>query len=329
MTIPLDASRPGPSPRPRPPAPSRTRSLATSLTLRHAALAALAIGCGAGIDASVRDAGGDDAHPDVHAIDAGRAGMRTTRTLEVDGVRVEAIIERPSVARADALLLYHGTVVEDRLVLGAAEQTLETVRPLLDRDDLLLVSVAYPEEGLLLGDNLVHAEAALLWVQRHAAEALGIEVDRIFLLGHSQGGYLVTQLGTRHAVDGVIANAPGPLDLVFRCGLEESGRLEVGVHCAHLAETYGSTTENPDAYMARSLLAFSSGFRSDILFVQGLDDSPIQMRSWPMFRARVEACADCRSRDVLELEGLGHPALFQSPEAQDVMNAFLAARSGP
>jgi hypothetical protein len=262
------------------------------------------------------------------ASDAGLAPgpYRVTRTLEVDGVRVEAVIDRPANDVADALLLFHGSVIYDRLVLQAAEDTLETFRALLDRDDLLLVSVAFPEEGLLMGDNLAHAEAALLWVRRHAAEALGVTVQRVFLAGHSQGGYLVTRLNTLHAVDGVVANAPGPLDLVFRCRLEEDGRLEQSVPCGNLAAAYGSTTQDAAAYAARSLLSFTAGHRSDILFVQGLDDSPIQMRSWPIFRERMEACTDCRARTFLEVPGRGHPALFGSPEARRAFNEVLRAR---
>jgi pimeloyl-ACP methyl ester carboxylesterase len=151
-----------------------------------------------------------------------------------------------------------------------------------------------------------------------------VKLGRVFLAGHSQGGYIVTRLNTMHAVDGVIANAPGPIDLVFRCGLEESGRIEAGVTCGLLREAYGETTEAPEAYMARSLMSFTAGHRSDILFVQGLDDAPVQLRNWPVFRQRLEACTDCRRRDFLELEGLGHQALFTSPEAHRAFNAVLS-----
>jgi hypothetical protein len=274
------------------------------------------------------DAGFDPADAGLVPADGGFSPgrYRVTRTLEVDGVRVEAIIDRPANDAADALLLYHGTVIYDRLALQAAEDTLEQFRAILDRDDLLLVSVAYPEEGLLMGDNVAQAETALLWVRQHAAEALGVNVGRVFLAGHSQGGYLVTRLNTLHAVDGVIANAPGPLDMVFRCRLEEDGRLEPSVQCQDLAQAYGSTTQDEAAYAARSLLSFTAGHRSNILFVQGLDDSPVQMRSWPIFRSRMEACVDCRARNFLELDGRRHPALFESPEARRAFNEFLRVR---
>ncbi len=281
------------------------------------------------------DAGPDDtdhrAPPDAPVAEApgSHSGVTRpgpyleTRNIDFGGVEVKAIIDRPANDAADALLLFHGTVLEDRLVLDAARKTLEAFRALLDRDDLLLVSVAYPEEGRLMGDNVVHAEAALMWVRHHAEEALGVRIGRVFLAGHSQGGSIVTRLNTLHAVDGVIANAPGPLDLVFRCGLEEAGRIEAGVTCGLLAEAYGSTSESPEAYMARSLLAFTAGHRSDLLVVQGLDDSAIQLRAWPVFRQRLEACTNCRGREFLELEGLGHQGLFGSPAARTAFNAFL------
>jgi hypothetical protein len=281
------------------------------------ALGLLVVACGS-------DEAGDaaqGANPD------GADASVATRTLEVDGTRVDVIIDRPAADEVDVLLLYHGTVNEDRLVLDAAQNTLDGFRQVVDRDDLLLVSVAYPEEDLLMGDNLVHAEAALLWVQRHAAEELGVTIDRVFLAGHSQGGYLVTRLNTLHEVDGVIASAPGPLDLLYRCGLEESGQVEPSPGCGKLAAVYGTTTDDPDAYRARSLLSFTSGQRSDIVFVQGLGDSPIQMRSWPIFREQLEACGDCRERLFVEIEGLGHPALFRDREAQAAVDEFLRERS--
>lgn len=43
---------------------------------------------------------------------------------------------------------------------------------------MLLVSVAYPEENLLFGDNIHHAEAALLWMKNYAEATLGIKFNR-------------------------------------------------------------------------------------------------------------------------------------------------------
>ena len=72
--------------------------------------------------------------------------------------------------------------------------------------------MAYPQENLLFGDNIVQCEGFVM-VGNNASQELGITVNKIFLGGHSQGGYMVTRLNTMHQTHGVIANAPGPLNL--------------------------------------------------------------------------------------------------------------------
>jgi polyhydroxybutyrate depolymerase len=254
---------------------------------------------------------------------SGSGAYTITRSIGTAALSVPAIVDKPIGDSLDVMLLFHGSVGLDSLVLDAARNTLDAFGALFDRRDLLLVSVAYPEEGLLMGDNVRHAEAALQWVRDSAARELGINVRRVFLAGHSQGGYIVTRLNTQYTVDGVIASAPGPLDLVYRCGLEEDGRLAAGAVCSLLRQTYGSTSAASQSYRARSLLEFTGNQRSPLLVIQGQADSPIQMANWPLFRQQLEACTTCAARTILELPGLGHPALFTSAEAKRTFNEFL------
>jgi hypothetical protein len=251
---------------------------------------------------------------------------RVTKSIVYNNIPVEVVIDKPAIKEVDVLLVYHGTVMFDNKILEAAKNTLDEFKNILDRKDMMIVSVAYPEENLLLGDNIVQCEAALLWVKHEANRALDISVKKIFIAGHSQGGYLVTRLNTMHQTDGVIANAPGPLNLVYRCQLEETGEIPSGIACTLLRNTYGTTAANPDAYFQRSLLNFTAGFKSDILFVQGLNDTPIQMYSWPVFKQDLQDCTNCQDIQILELPGLGHPALFNSAEARTVFNQFIDAR---
>lgn len=65
------------------------------------------------------------------------------------------------------------------------------------------------------------------------------------------------------------------------------------------------------------------GFKSDILFVQGLKDGPIHMHSWPTFKQQLANCKNCQTIDILELPGEGHAALFQSAQAKIAFNRFL------
>jgi hypothetical protein len=249
-----------------------------------------------------------------------------TKTIRYNDVSVDVVIDKPEENEVDVLIVYHGTVGYDSLILDAAHNALTVFKKLLDRSDIMIVSVAYPEENILFGDNIQQAEAALLWVKNTASQELGIKVNKVFLGGHSQGGYLVTRLNTMHKTNGVIANAPGPLNLVFRCQLEENGKVPNGLACTGLYNEYGSTSINPDAYYQRSLLNFTNGFKSEILFIQGMNDSPIQMYSWPLFKQQIEDCSDCQRSQFLELSGLGHNALFNSPEAKLEFNNFINTR---
>jgi hypothetical protein len=249
-----------------------------------------------------------------------------TKTVTYNNVSVDVIIDKPALAEMDVIIAYHGTVIYDSLVLDAARTTLSKVNEILDREDIMIVSVAYPEQNLLMGDNIRESEAALLWVKNMASKDMGIKVKKIFLCGHSQGGYIVTRLNTMYQTNGVVANAPGPLNLVYRCQLEENGSIPQGITCTLLRNTYGTTAANPGAYHARSLLNFTKGFLSDILFVQGLDDTPIQMYSWPKFKQDVMSCSTCKNSQFLEIDGVGHSALFLSTEAKTAFNQFINSR---
>lgn len=251
---------------------------------------------------------------------------RQTKTINYNNTSVDVVIDKPALNDLDVLIVYHGTVLYDMFSLTAANTTLDSFKNILDRKDMMLLSVAYPGENLLFGDNIIQAEAALLWVKNSAARELGITVKKVFLAGHSQGGYLVTRLNTMHKTNGVIANAPGPLNLVYRCNLEENGQVATSVTCDKLRNIYGTTSTNPDAYFQRSLLNFTNGFKSDMLFVQGLNDSPIQLYSWPTFKQDVLNCTNCQSTQFVEVPGGTHPSLFTSPVAKTEFNNFINSR---
>jgi len=250
------------------------------------------------------------------------SAYRITKSISYNSVGVDVIIDKPEGNEFDVLIIYHGTVQSDSDILSAAETTLNQFKNILNRQDMMIISVAHPQLNILFGDNILQAEAALLWVKNKANQELGITVKKIFLAGHSQGGYLVTRLNTMHQTNGVIANAPGPLNLVYRCQLEENGQAPASYPCNNLRNIYGTTVANSNAYHQRSLLNFTNGFKSDILFVQGLDDMAIQLYSWPAFKQDVINCSNCQNRQFVEVPG-GHTAIFQSQTAKTEFNNFI------
>lgn len=251
---------------------------------------------------------------------------RQTKTIAYNSISVDVIVDKPALNEVDVLLVFHGTVLYDSSLMTAANNTLDKFKGILDRKDMMIVSVIYPQENVLLGDNIIQAEAALLWIKNKANQELGIKVKKVFLGGHSQGGYIVTRLNTMHQTNGVIANAPGPLNLVYRCQLEENGQIQSGAVCSKLKSVYGTTATNSTAYFQRSLLNFTKGFKSDILFVQGLSDAPIQLYSWPTFKQDVTSCTNCQKIQFVEIVGGEHGSLFESPLAKTEFNTFINSR---
>ncbi len=248
---------------------------------------------------------------------------RLTKSITYNNLTVDVVIDKPSYNEMDVLLVFHGTVMNDSNIMTAANTTLDKFKGILNRNDIMIVSVAYPQENVLLGDNIVLAEAALLWLKNKASRELGVTIKKVFLGGHSQGGYMVTRLNTMHQTNGVIANAPGPLNLVYRCQLEENGQIQTSAVCNKLKNAYGTTTSNPNAYFQKSLLNFTNGFKSKILFIQGLNDAPIQMYSWPTFKQEVLSCKNCQNSQFVEIVGGEHTSLFESQTAKTEFNNFI------
>jgi hypothetical protein len=261
-------------------------------------------------------------------------------SISYNGIIVNAYVNKHAHLSSDeevnVILAYHGTAMVDTEINHAAVGIANNIRQkILDNGnkDIVIISVAYPEENLLIGDNIKEAEAALLWVKNNAVNELQLNIRKVFLLGHSQGAYLVTRLNTMHETDGVISNSPGPLDLVLRCGAEEHrtkyylntpNSLEIGYVCYLLYQEYGTTRENPDAYIQRSGISFVSGYKSDILFIQGMDDgNPFQQINWPIFINAVESNKHKITYEFLNIEGFGHPAVFESPEAKQKVIEFI------
>ena len=243
--------------------------------------------------------------------------------INYNGVKVNAIIDWPESETRDILLAYHGTTMDDSKIVQATETLIKKTRDIITANNIMIIGVVYPEEELLMGDNIKEAEAALLWTKNKASEELGIKINNIDLIGHSQGGYLVTRLNTLHETDGVIANGPGPIDLSFRCKLEETDKIQERETCELLYNEYGSALSNPKPYEERSMINFSSEYKSKILFIQGMEDAKIQTTLWLKFKERLNECTDCVNYKFLEVENSGHGAAFEDPEAIEVINNFL------
>jgi hypothetical protein len=237
---------------------------------------------------------------------------RTVAGVSTDKLTVRGHLYYPTSSNigpeVDVVVLYHGTIeTADVSPLDSAQTfiNIATNPSQLNIRDKIVFSVAYPQDAIpvwvtdtedpsvefpefgtfldidtfYFGDNITYAEAALLWVKEQLnsyLSSVGISksISRVYTFGHSQGAYLVHRLNTMHSVDGVISNAPGPIDLLDRCkGVQNTSNYT----CNKIRVGFGSTSTNPEAYNSRSLKDYLSGTLSPQLFTQALNDDAYQV----------------------------------------------------
>jgi hypothetical protein len=263
----------------------------------------------------------------------------------------------------DVVVLYHSTIGSPNLTPLDAAQTflnIATSSSQLNLRDKIIFSVAYPQDAVpdwvnevkspseefpefdgtleysnfYLGDNITHAEAALLWVKEKLNSYLssnGIEksISRIYTFGHSQGAYLTHRLNTMHAVDGVISNAPGPIDLLTVCTFSESDSDSI-FSCSKIKTGIGSTTTNPSAYDDISLKNFLSGTLSPALFTQALDDttgdafgSPQVENMQNIVQAGLNTCTENGPIEFIYYDTGGHASFVTNTNQQKDIRNFV------
>ena len=73
---------------------------------------------------------------------------RVTRNISYNNITVDVVIDKPALNQVDVLLVFHGTVMYDLNIMTAANTTLDKFKSVLDRNDMMIVSVAYPQENI-------------------------------------------------------------------------------------------------------------------------------------------------------------------------------------
>jgi hypothetical protein len=197
----------------------------------------------------------------------------------------------------DVILAFGGTVRDTSLVMDNALTQLNVLRQTIGITNKTIVAIAYPQNVLMAGtnNNIPEAEAALLWLKSNPVNILGVNVNKIFLFGHSQGGYIVARLNTMYQTNGVISSAPGPINLQIKCELDETiPYSQRNRDCNALFDVYGSATgPNQQEYINRSLISFTTGHKSKALYIQGLGDTAFQVARYNEYINSLNACTNC------------------------------------
>ncbi len=70
------------------------------------------------------------------------SAYQITKAIVGDSFSVDVVIDKPKGTSFDVLMVFHGTVTYDSLILGAARNTLDGFKRILNRNDMMIVSVA-------------------------------------------------------------------------------------------------------------------------------------------------------------------------------------------
>jgi len=240
---------------------------------------------GKNVDVVVVDGHLDPTHPEF-AVNSPLGGNIIPVTTTHNELPIRGFLYFPtsgvSGTQFDVVVLYHPTITTTGVTpITSAENFLNITLNQINIKDKIIFSVAYPQDAIpdweadpslpeqqfpgidypnfYLGDNIAYAEASLLWVKNGGLNTYFTDnniprsINKIFTFGHSQGAYLTHRLNTMHAVDGIISNAPGPIDLLTRCSGNQN---TINVTCNKIRVGFGSTAENPSAYDDVSLKNF-------------------------------------------------------------------------
>lgn len=241
----------------------------------------------------------------------------------------------------DVILAFGGTIQDPNLVMDNALNQLNRLRDDVGIKNKTIVAIAYPQNVLMGGDNnnIPESEAALLWLKSNPTNILGVNVDKIFLFGHSQGGYIVSRLNTMYETDGVISSAPGPINLQIRCQTDETKPYsERNRDCNALFDVYGSATGvNQQQYVSRSLISFTRSHKSRTLYIQGLGDTPFQVARYNEYIDSLNTCTNCAPYTQVLIPAYGtlnpttgmrtpnnHFAYFATEQGRQAILNFLA-----
>jgi hypothetical protein len=244
--------------------------------------------------------------------DSGEAWSGKEISIKTDTSDIQTFINKPKGTTFDLLLIFHGTTESsDNNTKAALDLSNQLGKKIIaDRPGLMTASVVYDANEILRGGKIPidTAEKALEWFQNgQASNELGIKINKIYLLGHSQGGYVVIKLNSLYKTDGVIANGPGPIDLTWHCKKAQSGpSLANDEVCNVMQKLYGDAKTNPAPYDERSLVFGLGPMKAPLLILQGLDDKKGQLELIPELMAKLKSYENGPSIQLVEIPNVGH-----------------------
>jgi hypothetical protein len=225
---------------------------------------------------------------------------------------------------SDVILAFHGFLSADSDGMDEAKKLLEQLKDEIGIKSKAIVSVTYPQENVLVGDNIDEAEAALLWLKSNPQDILNTNVGDIYLFGTKLGGYLVSRLNTMHDTAGVISNSPDPINLNLRCQVSELAPPEEKfIECEKIFDQFGTIFTNSQPYSIRSLINYTTGHIAEALYIQGLQDTTFQVDRFNEFEFALNSCTNCAPFSAIKVLSGDENAFIETEEGKQAILNFL------
>ncbi len=262
---------------------------------------------------------------DLIDLSESHSGQRILiRTPKYDSI---AYVTKPEGDSMDLVVLLHGTTNDDAASETAALKMPEMIRAMPRLSDACIVSLAYRETGMAIGDDVLEPLDVFSALEKNPS-LQGLDRKKLQIIGHSRGGYVALMINAAVPNDGIVVNAPGPLDIAHSCEiLLESGNpgaAQMRAFCAGtMAERYGTLAQNRGAYEALSVANRACFSKSPVLFLQGGRDKRIQIEELAELEALFESGRCPIDYEILRVENAGHSDIFEWEEVWSRILSFL------
>ena len=136
--------------------------------------------------------------------------------------------------------------------------------------------------------NLWDCKTAVRWL-RVNAEKLGVDPDRIGVIGGSAGGHLAAMVALTTPADGLDPAAPyGNVSCAVKCGIDMYGPADLPTY--HDVGMLGKTcAEAPELYRQASPVSYARAHSPPLLILHGTADTTVSVKQSELFAAKLKA----------------------------------------
>ena len=220
-------------------------------------------------------------------------------------------LEMPKDKKLPAVLMIHG----GGWATGHKDEKREiNIGSTLARNGYVAMSIDYvlsDKKQAVWPTNLWDCKTAVRWLRKNA-DRLGIDPDRIGVLGGSAGGHLAAMVALTTPAEGLDpAESYGKLSCAVKCCVDFYGIADIGTY--HDVTMLGKTfAEAPELYRAASPVTYARSNSPPLLIVHGTADMTVNVKQSENFAdglARVGA-----KHELIIIAGAVHSFDLQPPQ---------------